>query len=58
MTQQEEFEALYMLYWQYVYKYEVRYPNDFEPDTYNCYNDDFKEQLHEEGMTIKVNDGY
>ena len=56
--QSQEFEALYLAYWKYVYKYEVGHETDFTPDKPWYKRDDFKEQLKEEGMTIKVNEGY
>jgi hypothetical protein len=58
MQQAVEFEALYLAYWRYIYKYEVGYEGDFRPDVPWYKRDEFKEQLHDEGMTIKVRDGY
>ena len=57
-TKKEEFEALYLAYWKYVYKYEVGHENDFEPDKPSYKRDDFRQQLEDEGMAIKVNGGY
>lgn len=58
MTKEEEFESLYRAYWKYVYKYHVGHEEDFTPDTPWYKRNDFKEQLEEEGMAIKVNEGY
>jgi hypothetical protein len=54
----EDFEALYLVYWRYIYKYEVGYEEDFNPDKPTYKRDDFRQQLKDEGMAIKVNEGY
>ncbi len=56
--QAEEFENLFQAYWKYVYKYCVGYEEYFTPDKPWCKRNDFKEQLEDEGMTIKVSEGY
>jgi len=53
-TQEQEFEELYLAYWRYVYKYEVKHIEGFNPDIPNYKRDNFIEQLCEEGMSIKV----
>lgn len=60
MSKQKDFEELYEAYWKYVYKYEVGYPEDFKPEKYHHHvnKQDFKERLVEDGMIIKVSDGY
>ena len=55
---EKEFEALYLAYWRYVYKYEVGHEDHFDPDKPWYKRNDFKQQLEEEGMTIKVTQGY
>ncbi len=61
--QEKEFEALYKLHWAYVFKYEVGYPDDFKPDDKPNYGnhtdrDTFYESLQDDGMMVKVLDGY
>jgi hypothetical protein len=60
MNKEERFEKLYIEYWSYVYEFEVGYKDNFNPDKRNRSfdRDSFKEQLYEDGMAIKVNDGY
>jgi len=57
-SQEEQFEKLFQLYWQYVYKYEVGYPEDWKPNDPWYKRNEFREQLEDEGMTIKVTEGY
>lgn len=56
--QEAEFEDLYKKYYQYIYKWEVGYEEDFVSDKYPVYKIDFKQDLNEEGMRIKVVEGY
>ena len=56
MTKEEKFEQLFKDYWLYVYEFEVGYPEDFKPEP--PYREDFKLRLYEDGMAIKVNEGY
>lgn len=56
--QAEEFENLFQAYWKYVYKYEVGHIEDFTPDKPHYQRKDFKLQLADEGMGIKVREGY
>lgn len=57
--QEEKFETLYRLYYEYIYTYEVKHPEDFPSDDQPSYHKkDFREQLEEEGFAIKVNEGY
>ncbi len=61
--QEKEFEALYRLHWAYVYKYEIGYPDDFKPDGQPDYSahtdrDTFFESLQDDGMMVKVTQGY
>lgn len=56
--QAKEFEALYQAYWSYIYKYSVQDPEGFTPDEPWYKRKDFFEQLEEEGMSIKVKEGY
>lgn len=61
--QERDFENLYKLYWEYVFKYEVGYPEDFKPHSTPNYGnhtdrDTFYESLQEDGMMVKVIDGY
>jgi hypothetical protein len=59
MNQKEkDFEELYLAYYRYIYKYEVGYENDFEPDKPNYRRSDFKQNLQDEGMAIKIRMGY
>ncbi len=58
MNQEQEFEELFNLYWKYVYKYEVGHPDDFNPNKPHYKRDEFRQQLYEEGMTIKISEGY
>lgn len=56
-----EFERIYNLYWSYVYKYEVGHEEDFNPNNESYFTHDrdcFKERMFEDGMAIKVNEGY
>lgn len=55
---QKEFEELYEMYWKYVFKYEVGYPEDFKSNEYPYDKQSFKQQLEEDGMMIKATDGY
>lgn len=60
-TQQaEDFEKLYQTYYRYIYKYEVGYEEDWVPEKvrFGYLRTDFKEELAEQGMAIKVNEGY
>lgn len=57
-SQREEFEKLYLQYWTYIYKYEIGYIGDFNPNKPSYARQDFSDQLYDEGMTIKVNHGY
>ncbi len=56
--QEKEFEALFLAYHAYIYKYEVGDPDGWEPDNRWHQREDFLEQLQDEGMTIKVREGY
>ncbi len=56
--QLKEFEELYKKYWEYVFKYEVRYPDDFESDKYPYDKETFKQDIEENGMMIKIYEGY
>ena len=56
MTKEEKFETLYQMYWRYVYEYEVGYSEHFIPS--DLHRKDFQEQLRDEGMCIKVKQGY
>lgn len=56
--QREAFEELYQKYWEYVFKYEVHHPEDFKPDSFLYSKEDFRQRLEEDGMTIKVTEGY
>lgn len=60
MSKEEHFELLFLAYWHYVYQYEVGRLEDFNPDepVYQCQRDDFMEQLVDDGMLIKVTQGY
>lgn len=58
MTKEEEFEKLYKAYWDYVYKHLIGYPEDFDEKESFTSRDSFKEQLDNDAMTIKVNEGY
>jgi len=56
-----EFDALYNAYYNYVFKYHVYgHVEDFNPDNPLPYIDkeSFKEQLSDDGMMIKVREGY
>lgn len=54
---EKDFETLYNSYWKYVYKWEVGHEEDFK-DMPIYHKNDFREQLSEEGMVIKVREGY
>ena len=56
--QRKEFEELYQMYYKYVYKYEVKHPDDFEPDNPVWQRRTFREELEETGFCIKRIDGY
>ena len=56
--QREAFEELYQKYWEYVFKYEVHHPEDFKPDSFIYSKEDFRQRLEEDGMMIKVTEGY
>lgn len=58
MSQDSDFEELFLKYWEYVYKYEVKHSEDFNPDIPWYQRKDFKEQLEEEGLKIKIREGY
>ena len=60
LTQEQRFEQLYKDYWSYVFEFEVLYKNDFTPDKHHHFvnREDFRERLKEDGMVIKVTDGY
>jgi len=56
---QKDFEELFDKYYSYIYKYEIGYLKDFdEKEKAPWKKKDFKYQLEEEGMAIKVNQGY
>ena len=59
-TQDIEFEALFIAYWKFVYKYHVGNIKDFDPQKPLWYADreTFAEELYESGMMIKVREGY
>ena len=56
----EEFEALYLAYYKFVYKWEVGHEEDFNPQKmeYPYTREDFKSVLYDEGHSIRVNHGY
>lgn len=61
MSEQQirHFEYLFDLYWKYVYEYEVGYMEHFnDKKKTDIDKEDFYEQLYNDGMYIKVNDGY
>lgn len=58
--QKKDFIELYNKFYQYVYEYEVGYPEDFkfnDPDSYTDMGS-FEELLNETGLGIKVREGY
>jgi hypothetical protein len=58
--QAEDFEKLYQAYYHYIYKYEVGHEEDWVPEKvrFGYLRTDFKEELSEQGLAIKVNEGY
>lgn len=58
--QKNELIDLYKKYYEYIYKYEIGYPEDFDYNSVECTFDieKFAEQLYEEGYNIKCYDGY
>ena len=60
MKQQEEFEALYNMFYEYVFEYHVGYKGDFDKDRPKYYYDreSFAEMLDDVAMEIKVREGY
>ena len=58
--QKKEFIELYEKFYKYVYKYEVGYEEDFDIDdpTYCTDMQHFEQDIYDEGMMIKVNEGY
>lgn len=53
-----DFEELYQKYWKFVYKYEVGYEEHFKADDPWFKRSEFYDQLNEDGMHIKVSQGY
>ena len=51
-----ELDVLYRAYWKFIYKYHVRYPEDFKPSEMD--RKDFAEELEYQGHCILVNQGY
>lgn len=56
----KEFIELYEKYYRYVYKYEVGYENDYDVNSiiYQQDMDNFSQKLWDDGMCIKVVEGY
>lgn len=58
----QRFEELYRMFYRYVYEYKVGYKDDFKVDVEDYRNNvnrtNFEELLDEQGMIIKVCDGY
>lgn len=58
--QKKEFVELYKKYYEYVYKWEVGYPEDFDINKviYQIDMNNFSQDLEHSGMCIKVVEGY
>jgi len=52
----QAFEALYAAWINYLYTHEVGYPEDAKKPWFS--KDDFRDKLREDGMCIKVCEGY
>lgn len=52
------FESLYLAYWDYIYRYELKDIESLNPNDPWHKRNDFLEQLQEEAMIIKVTEGY
>ena len=60
MNKEERFAQLFLDYYAYVYEFEVHYKDNFKPNVYNMSYDRefFAERIQDDGMAIKVNEGY